>query len=138
MIILWKSGRMINTTPWPICLPRVRGKGWGGDPRSGQGLRTLYVAPEGDLVQPRTGKPQPPAPLDGEALPFDDPQDRRLALADWVTNPENPYFSRAIANRVWANFFGVGLVDPTDDLRVFQSGKQCTSPRGTCPMVGRA
>ena len=97
---------------------RVRGKGWGGDPRSGQGLRTLYVAPEGDLVQPRTGKPQPPAPLDGEALPFDDPQDRRLALADWVTNPENPYFSRAIANRVWANFFGVGLVDPTDDLRV--------------------
>ena len=97
---------------------RVRGKGWGGDPRSGNGLRTLYVAPEGELVQPRTGKPQPPAPLDGEPLPFDDPQDRRLALADWVTSPENPYFSRAIANRVWANFFGVGLVDATDDLRV--------------------
>ncbi len=97
---------------------RVRGKGWGGDPRSGNGLRTLYVAPEGDLVQPRTGKPQPPAPLDGDPLPIDDPQDRRLALADWVTSPENPYFSRAIANRIWANFFGVGLVDATDDLRV--------------------
>jgi len=97
---------------------RVRAKGWGGDPRSGQGMRTLYVAPEGELVQPRTGKPQPPAPLDGETLPFDDPRDRRLALAEWVTNPKNPYFSRAIANRVWANFFGVGLVDPTDDLRV--------------------
>ena len=97
---------------------RVRGKGWGGDPRTGDGLRTLYVAPEGDLVQPRTGKPQPPAPLDGTPLPIDDPQDRRLALADWVTSPENPYFSRAIANRVWANFFGVGLVDPIDDLRV--------------------
>ncbi|MBC21204.1 MAG: S-layer protein [Planctomycetaceae bacterium] len=97
---------------------RVRGKGWGGDPRTGDGLRTLYVAPEGDLVQPRTGKPQPPAPLDGTPLPIDDPQDRRLALADWITSPENPYFSRAIANRVWANFFGVGLVDPIDDLRV--------------------
>ena len=97
---------------------RVRGKGWGGDPRTGDGLRTLYVSPEGDLVQPRTGKPQPPAPLDGTPLPIDDPQDRRLALADWVTSPENPYFSRAIANRVWANFFGIGLVDPIDDLRV--------------------
>ena len=97
---------------------RVRGKGWGGDPRTGDGLRTLYVAPEGDLVQPRTGKPQPPAPLDGTPLPIDDPQDRRFALADWVTSSENPYFSRAIANRVWANFFGVGLVDPIDDLRV--------------------
>ena len=97
---------------------RVRSKGWGGDPRSGQGLRTLYSAPKGELVQPRTGKPQPPAPLDSEPLAFEDPSDRRLALADWVTAAENPYFSRAIANRIWANFFAVGLVDPTDDLRV--------------------
>jgi hypothetical protein len=40
----------------------------------------------------------------------------RTALADWVTAPENPYFARAAANRLWAHFFGVGLVDPVDDM----------------------
>ena len=44
--------------------------------------------------------------------------DRRVHLADWLTSPENPYFSRAITNRVWANFFGVGLVENVDDLRL--------------------
>ncbi|WP_166828351.1 DUF1549 and DUF1553 domain-containing protein [Thalassoroseus pseudoceratinae] len=96
---------------------RVRTKGWGGDSRNGDGLRTLYVATSGDLVQPLTGKPQPPTPLDGEPLPFDDPGDRREQLADWLTSPENPYFSRSIANRVWANFMNVGLVESVDDMR---------------------
>lgn len=96
---------------------RVRAKGWGGDARSGDGRRTMYVEPQGDLIQPRTGKPQPPAPLDAAPIPPDDPGDRRAGLADWLTSPENPYFARAIANRVWANFMGVGLVEPVDDLR---------------------
>jgi hypothetical protein len=97
---------------------RVRGKGWGGDARSGDGKRTVYVASHGDLVQPSTGQPQPPTPLDGEPLGFDDPRDRRAYLADWMTAADNPYFGRAIANRIWANFFGVGLVEQVDDLRV--------------------
>lgn len=96
---------------------RVRAKGWGGDARSGDGKRTLYVEPDGDLIQPRTGKPQPPAPLDASAIPKDDPADRRDVLAEWLTSPENPYFTRAIVNRVWANFMGVGLVESVDDLR---------------------
>src|SRR5690606_9030383 len=96
---------------------RVRAKGWGGDARSGDGKRTLYVEPDGDLIQPRTGKPQPPAPLDAPAIPTDDPADRRGVLAKWLTSPENPYFTRAIVNRVWANFMGVGLVESVDDLR---------------------
>ncbi len=96
---------------------RVRAKGWGGDTRSGDGVRTLYVEPRGDLIQPRTGKPQTPAPLDGEALAPDDPGDRREALADWLVAPENPHFARSITNRVWAAYFGRGLVDPVDDLR---------------------
>lgn len=96
---------------------RVRAKGWGGDARSGDGKRTLYVEPDGDLIQPRTGKPQPPAPLDAPAIPANDPADRRGVLADWLTSPENPYFTRAIVNRVWANFMGVGLVESVDDLR---------------------
>ena len=97
---------------------RVRAKGWGGDARSGDGARTLFIADRGDLIQPRTGKPQPPAPLDGQTIASDSTEDRREALADWLTSPENPYFTRSIANRVWANFFGRGIVEPVDDLRI--------------------
>ncbi len=96
---------------------RVRAKGWGGDARNGDGVRTLYVEPRGDLIQPRTGKPQPPAPLDGDVVDPALETDRRAALADWLTSPENPYFARSIANRVWAAFFGKGIVEPVDDLR---------------------
>ena len=96
---------------------RVRSKGWGGDSRNGNGKRTLYVEPRGDLIQPRTGKPQPPAPLDGDPIDPEDESDRRAPLADWLTAPDNPYFARAICNRIWAAFFGRGLVDPVDDLR---------------------
>ncbi|MFP6666956.1 MAG: DUF1553 domain-containing protein [Pirellulales bacterium] len=96
---------------------RVRAKGWGGDPRSGDGRRTLYVATSGELLQPLTGKPQSPRPLDGEAVPFEATEDRRQHLAAWLTAADNPYFSRAIANRVWGNFFGVGLVESVDDMR---------------------
>jgi hypothetical protein len=39
-----------------------------------------------------------------------------MALADWMTAPENPYFARAAANRIWGQLFGVGLVDPVDDM----------------------
>ncbi|XZE53315.1 DUF1549 domain-containing protein [Planctomycetaceae bacterium SH139] len=97
---------------------RVRGKGWGGDSRNGDGKRTIYVAAQGDLIQPTTGRPQPPAPLDAPALAMDDPTDRRIALADWMVSPENPYFSRAITNRIWQNYFGVALVEAADDLRL--------------------
>ncbi|MEZ6088764.1 MAG: DUF1553 domain-containing protein [Pirellulaceae bacterium] len=45
-------------------------------------------------------------------------KDRRQVLAEWLTSPENPYFSTSIANRVWAHFMGVGIVDPVDDIRV--------------------
>ena len=39
-------------------------------------------------------------------------------LADWLVSRDNPYFSRAIVNRIWANFMGVGLVEAVDDMRV--------------------
>jgi hypothetical protein len=91
---------------------RTRSKAGAGD-----GDQIIFAASEGDLVQPLTGKPQVPEPLDGNPMPIDSPEDRREHLADWLTSPENPYFTRAIVNRVWANFFGVGLVDPVDDLR---------------------
>jgi hypothetical protein len=97
---------------------RVRAKGWGGDARNGDGLRVVYADTQGELIQPSRGVPQPPCPLDGEPLSFEAPEDRRLAVAQWLTSPDNPYFTRAITNRVWANFFGVGLVEAVDDLRL--------------------
>jgi len=97
---------------------RVRAKGWGGDYRNGDGLRIVYSDTQGELIQPGRGTPQPPAPLDGDPVAFDATADRRLAVANWLTSPDNPYFTRAIVNRVWANFFGVGLVEAVDDLRL--------------------
>ncbi|HEY0982736.1 DUF1549 domain-containing protein [Schlesneria sp.] len=97
---------------------RVRGKGWGGDFRSGDGNRTIFLADQGEVLQPRTSRPQPPKPLDGSPISFDEPGDRREYLADWLTAADNPYFAKAIVNRIWANFFGRGLVDAVDDLRL--------------------
>ena len=77
----------------------------------------VYSNPVGEVNHPRLGKPLPPTPLDGEALPFDSPKDRRQHLADWLTSPANPYFARAAVNRIWKNFMGRGLVEAVDDMR---------------------
>ena len=96
---------------------RVRAKGWGGDARSGDGKRTLYTVPSGELLQPKTGRPQPAAPLDAPPAPDTEGTDRREVLAEWLTSPSNPYFTRAVVNRVWAAYFGMGIVNSVDDLR---------------------
>ncbi|HZN40207.1 MAG TPA: DUF1553 domain-containing protein [Planctomycetota bacterium] len=44
--------------------------------------------------------------------------DRRKVLADWMCAPDNAFFARNVANRVWAQLFGRGIVDPPDDVRV--------------------
>ena len=80
------------------------------------GQPVVFSASEGDVIQPLTGKPQPPRPLDAPPIP-QNASDRRVAFADWLVSPGNPYFARAIANRVWANFMGVGLVEKVDDMR---------------------
>lgn len=73
--------------------------------------------PAGDVPHLRRGFPMPPTPLDASPLPFDSPTDRRHYFADWLTAPENPYFAKALVNRVWRNFLGRGLVEAEDDLR---------------------
>jgi hypothetical protein len=97
---------------------RVRAKGWGGDFRNGDGKRDVYVVERGELIQPRLGEPQTPRPLQGEPVAFDSTEDRRTHLVKWLVSDENPYFSKAITNRVWANFLGVGIVENVDDLRL--------------------
>ena len=77
----------------------------------------VFTKSSGDIPHPRLLRPLPPTPLDGEPLPLDSPEDRRLHLARWLTSSENPYFARNLVSRVWANFFARGLVFPEDDLR---------------------
>lgn len=55
----------------------------------------------------------PPRALDGTPLDRGDP---RQALGAWMTSPDNPWFSKAIVNRAWAEMIGQGLVEPVDDL----------------------
>lgn len=55
--------------------------------------------------------------LHGDAPAFKDEEPLRPALAAWVTAADNPYFAPAAVNRVWAQLFGLGLVNPIDDLQ---------------------
>jgi hypothetical protein len=69
------------------------------------------------VVQPRTGQFLKAQPLDRTPAALEPGQDPRAKLAEWMTDPNNEYFSGAMVNRVWRHFFSVGLVEPVDDLR---------------------
>lgn len=60
----------------------------------------------------------PKAYLLGVSEPLDLTQDPRGELMSWLRAPENPYFAKAIVNRVWANYFGIGIINPTDDMNL--------------------
>jgi hypothetical protein len=83
----------------------------------------LQSTREGDVLHPRRGTAPTPMPLDGKPLGEPRPsgsgvhKDRRDYFADWLTSPDNPYFAKALVNRVWRNFMGRGLVEAEDDLR---------------------
>ena len=74
------------------------------------------LASRRELAIPGTDKVVKAAFLDGPPPVWKPRSDPRTVLADWMTAPANPYFARAAANRAWARFFGVGLVDPIDDM----------------------
>ncbi|MFO0876742.1 MAG: DUF1553 domain-containing protein [Gemmataceae bacterium] len=72
---------------------------------------------QGEAMHPRRGVALAPAPLEGKALALDSSVDRRRYFTDWLTSADNPYFAKALVNRVWRNFMGRGLVEAEDDLR---------------------
>lgn len=65
---------------------------------------------------PTKNGPVTPKILGGEELTLDGSTDPRQPLMDWMRDKSNPYFAKAFVNRVWANYFGRGIVDPPDDL----------------------
>lgn len=77
--------------------------------------RVIKVLTRGEVTHPATGQPALPR-IPGERN-LDPRSDGRDALAEWLTGPANPYFARAIVNRLWSSLFGRGLVEPVDDIR---------------------
>lgn len=78
---------------------------------------TIYLADEGQIVHPRTGqvmRPRPPGHAEFKLGRYDDP---RRSLARWMTAPDNPFFARTMANRMWGHFMGRGIIHPIDDAR---------------------
>ena len=70
-----------------------------------------------DLPHPRSGEMVKARALGAKPADFTGIADRRRVLADWMTAPDNPFFAKAIANRLWAHYFGRGLIEPIDDIR---------------------
>ena len=77
----------------------------------------VYNSGGGEVAHPVGGRVMPPKFLGGP-VPDVKGKDRREELAKWLTSTDNPYFATSVANRVWAHFFGKGIVEPVDDIRV--------------------
>jgi hypothetical protein len=89
------------------------GRKRGEDPRE----TIVFNSGSGDVKHPVGGRVVPPKFLGG-AVPDTQGRDRREVLADWLASPANEYFGRNLVNIVWAHFFGSGIVDEVDDVRV--------------------
>ena len=78
----------------------------------------VFVRKDGAVNHPVTGQQMKPKALGGPEYEYVRGEDPRQRLVDWMVAPENPYFAKAIVNRMWANFMGLGLVEAVDDMRV--------------------
>ncbi len=86
--------------------------------RDGLTEEVIFASRTGSVPHPKTGQPMKPKGLASPALDVAPADDPRQKLVDWMVDPANPFFARAIVNRYWAHFFSRGLVEPLDDLRV--------------------
>jgi hypothetical protein len=78
----------------------------------------IFVKLTGDVRNQATGKVMQPRGLDGPPIKISEDEDPRQKLVDWMAASDNPFFARAIVNRMWAHYMGRGLVEPVDDMRV--------------------
>jgi hypothetical protein len=79
--------------------------------------QVVFNRASGEVRHPVGGRVMPPKYL-GDKAPEVAGKDRRAVLAHWLTAAEQSYFATSVANRVWAHFFGKGIVEPIDDIRV--------------------
>lgn len=103
-------------------------KGTGLSPPISGSEEFVFTAANGSVSHPLTGAALAPRVLFGESPPIEAGTDPRQALAAWITSRDNPFFAQTMANRVWADLMGVGLVEPVDDLRA-------TNPASNGPLL---
>ena len=96
----------------------VKRKGTGVSPPISGSAEYIYFTGGGEVKHPVTDEVMALVPLDGDApVAVAKGVDPRVALADWMLEKDNLLVARAIVNRVWAEFFGIGFVNPVDDFR---------------------
>ena len=92
--------------------------------------RVIKDKPSGQTIHPRTLQPAVPRIPGGPSLKESSDSQQRSAdrrqFTDWLTADENPYFAKAIVNRLWKHMMGRGLVEPVDD---FRSTNPATHPK---------
>ena len=92
---------------------------------------TVVDRPTGDVIHERTSKPASPKfpfelskHVDSNAAAAG-PRSRRVEFSDWLASRDNPYFAKSYVNRLWGYLFGVGIIEPIDDIR---AGNPATNP----------
>lgn len=95
-----------------------------------EGGKPLYEivtdAKQGEVKHDRTGEVSPPAfPFTAQYTMTDPQPTRREQLAAWLTSRDNPLFAKSYVNRIWGYLFGVGIIEPIDDIR---AGNPPTNP----------
>ncbi len=85
--------------------------------RVGRDDEVIYTARAGSVSHPKTGQVMAPKGLGSEVMTISMRTDPRQKLVDWMADPKNPFFAKALVNRYWAHFFGRGIAEPLDDLR---------------------
>jgi hypothetical protein len=83
------------------------------DPRE----TVVFNAGGGEVNHIVTKAPQKPKLLGAEE-PDTAGKDRRKVMVEWLASPRNPYFATNLSNIIWAHFFGIGIIEPVDDVRI--------------------
>jgi len=73
-------------------------------------VRTIKIEGTNETVEPVF--------LSSSTKPLLKDQSLREALAEWIVAKENPFFAKCAVNRVWAQLFGIGIVNPVDDMDI--------------------
>ncbi len=103
-------------------------KGRGLSPPISGSEEIFYNKGTGEVKHPLTDEVMAPAPLFGTAPEIQPEQDPRVSLAAWMTGADNAPFAEVMANRVWGDLMGRGIVEPVDDFRA-------TNPPTNAPLV---
>jgi len=77
----------------------------------------VFNSGSGEINHPLGGRRMAPKYLGGE-VPDVVGKDRRALMAEWLASPKNPYFATNLSNMVWTHFFGLGIINEVDDVRV--------------------